>query len=418
MSDSSDPLAAPQPAGRFNFRTVFLSLKSRDFRLLWAGSMLIYAAMQMQTVARGYLAYDITSSPLLLGIVNVGFSIPMLILALFGGAVADRFRRKRVIQVTQGLIAVSGLFIAVSVSSGIISWLHLLAVSFLHGAVFAFMVPSRTAMIPGLVGKELVTNALALNSMAISTMTFIGPAIAGVLYGWIGPAGVYYVISALAAVAVLCTGAVRKPEHRSGSGSRGMLKDIGSGFSYIKNEPVILALLILGLSLAVFGLPIIQLLPVFIVEVYKRGPEALGLLVSAAGLGALAGSFGIASMEKKKRGIILLCGGLLSGLALFSMAAVPVYLVAAAALTFLGVGNGIRRALNLALIMELSDPAYRGRVSSIYVMNFGLMPLGVLPAGAVAEYFGPRAAAAYLGIVLSSIVLIIFIFNRRVRNLD
>jgi MFS family permease len=414
--------AAPVPGGagskQFDFAATFTSLRERDFRFLWMGALCIYAAMQMAGVARGYLAYDITSSPLLLGVVNVGFSVPMLFLALFGGAVADRFRRKRVIQVTQGIVALSSLFIAVSVSTGIVTWIHLLIASFINGIVFAFMVPSRTAMIPDLVGKDLVTNALALNSMALSVMTFLGPALAGNLYSILGPAGVYYVIAGIAGSAVLFTGAIRTQETHFGTDRRGMLRDIGEGFGYIRQRPVIISLLVLGLSLAIFGLPILQLLPVFVVEIYERGPEALGLLMSCAGLGALAGSFGIASMGRRRRGLILLGGGIMSGIALLIIASVPLYAVAAAALVFLGLGNGIRRALNLALIMELSDEAYRGRVSSIYVMNFGLMPLGVLPAGAVAEYFGPQISAAYLGIVLSTIVVVIIIAQKRIRTLD
>ena len=178
----------PKPSNTTNPDTIggwkdaFSSLRSRDFRFLWLGSLSVFAGYQMAAVARGYLTYDMTSSPLLLGVVSVGYAFPMLMLSLFGGALADRFRKRRIIQVCQILIAAISIFIAVSITTETITWIHLLFASITNGIVFAFMVPSRTALIPQLVGTETVTNALALNSAARSTMTMLAPAIAGNLY--------------------------------------------------------------------------------------------------------------------------------------------------------------------------------------------------------------------------------------------
>jgi MFS family permease len=149
--------------------------------------LLLMGAMQMQMVVRGYYTYFLTDSPVKLGLVTAGFALPMLILSLFGGALADRLERKQIIQFGQlgaGLIAV---FVAVSITIDNITWVHLLVASMLQGAVFSFMMPARQAIIPQLVGQELLTNAMALNAMGMSVTTLLAPAIAGTLYALLGP---------------------------------------------------------------------------------------------------------------------------------------------------------------------------------------------------------------------------------------
>ena len=404
---------------RGTWRDTFGSLKSRDFRFLLSGALCVYGAMQMQTVARGYLTYDITSSPILLGIVSVGFAVPMLLFSLFGGAVADRLKKKRIIQATQAVAAVFALFVAVSISTDTVTWIHLFIVSILHGVIYAFMVPSRTALIPHLVGDDMVSNALALNAGALSTMTLLAPALAGNLYNLLGAEGVYYVIAALDITGVILTGRIRKKEvRRTESSKKNMLADIAAGLKHIRQRPMVMILLVLALATALFGLPFMQLLPVYVVDVYQRGPEALGLLVSIAGVGAVLGSLAMAALGRRRRGIILIMAGLLGGLALLLAAFVPLYAVGAVAMAFLGLGNSIRRSLNQAMMLELVDDEYRGRVSSVYVMNFGLMPLGVLPAGAIAEYFGGQASAAVMGFLLFGICLAILITQKRLRRME
>ena len=413
----------PKPSNTTNPDTIggwkdaFSSLRSRDFRFLWLGSLSVFAGYQMAAVARGYLTYDMTSSPLLLGVVSVGYAFPMLMLSLFGGALADRFRKRRIIQVCQILIAAISIFIAVSITTETITWIHLLFASITNGIVFAFMVPSRTALIPQLVGTKTVTNALALNSAAMSTMTMLAPAIAGNLYNWIGPGGLYYIVAGVQLFAALMTGQIRKKESRPQKTGRAVLGSIADGFRYLRGKRVVIVLLIMGLSVALFALPLIHLLPIFVKDVYKGGPETLGLLVSLAGLGAIAGALGVAVLGKRHRGIVLIVGGLIGGAALITIASVPLIWAGAIALTLLGLGNSIRRSLNMAMILELVDEEYRGRVSSIYVMNFGLMPLGVLPASAVAQYFGPQTAAWVLGGLLLAIVLAILLTQKPLRRM-
>ena len=397
------------------WRKTFASLAVRDFRNLWLAIISMMGGMQMQSIARGYLVYDITASALLLGIVNIGFAVPMLLLSLFGGAAADRFNRKRLIQACQLLAALASLAIAISISTGTVTWVHLFVASAIHGVVFALMVPSRQALIPQLVAPEQMTNALALNSAAYSATVLLAPALAGNLYVLVGPDGVYYIITAMEISAVVFIGMIRHPGSSEVRDTGKVLREIGEGLSYVRRHHLVIILLVIGLVSALLALPIRTLLPIFIVDVYQRGPEALGLLVSVMGLGALAGSLVIAAMGRWRRGAVLVGGGFISGTCLILLAVLPAYFAAALIMVALGVGDAIRRALNQTMLLEVADPAYRGRVVSLYAMNFGLMPLGVMPASLIAEYLGVRAASAALGSVLLGIFFVILLTQKKLR---
>ena len=171
-------------AGRRATRGTFASLAVRDFRLLWGGLVVLFGATQIRMVASGYLAYELTSSPLLLSLVAVGYAVPMLSLALVGGVFADRFERRRLVQIAQGMFSVVALFVAVIAHLEVVTWVHLLISSALQGTLWAVLVPARQAMISGIVGRKLTTNALALMAAAFSMTTLLGPALGGWLYGF------------------------------------------------------------------------------------------------------------------------------------------------------------------------------------------------------------------------------------------
>jgi MFS family permease len=374
--------------------------------------------IQMQMIVRGYLAYEITSSPFILGLVNAGFAIPMLSLALFGGAVADRMERKRVIQAGQLTSVVLAVFIGVSIITDTISWMHLFGVSMVQGAIFSFVMPARQALVPQLVGKDNLTNAMSLDAAAMSVTTLLAPMIGGGLYNVIGPEGVYFLIAGCGVVAMLFTSLVSASGGSAGRPSVPMFSDIVEGLRYVVRSPIVLILLMMGLATALLAMPFRFLMPVFVVDVYERGPESLGLLVTIMGVGSLVGALFIASMGKRRRGLTLLVGSFLSGIALVLVAAIPFYYIAAALMILLGLGDAGRRTLNMALIMEEVDDRYRGRVMSVFMMNFGLMPLGVLPAGAVAQRMGGQFVIGMLGVLLLLTTALILVTQRRLRDLD
>ena len=404
--------------GRKGIFKTFYSLRFREFRFLWLGMVFLMMGMQMQMIVRGYLTYEITSSPFILGLVNAGFAIPMLSLALFGGAVADRMERKRVIQIGQCMAVVLALFVGISIVTDTITWIHLLFVSMVQGAQFSFLMPARQALVPQLVGRDNLTNAMSLDAAAMSITTLLAPAVGGVLYNVIGPEGVYFLVAGLGVLAVVFTSMVSA---RGGSANRPsvpMASDIAQGLRYVVNSPIVLILLVMGLATALLAMPFRFLMPVFVVDVYNRGPESLGLLVTIMGVGSLVGALFIATLGKKKRGLLLLVGSFISAIALMLVAAIPIYYAAAGLMVLMGLGDAGRRTLNQALIMEEVDDEYRGRVMSVFMMNFGLMPLGVLPAGALAERFGGQFAIMLLGVLLLLTTAAVLLTQRRLRELN
>ena len=404
------------------WRQTFSSLSNREFRILWFGMLFLMGAMQMQMIARGYLTYELTGSPALLGVVSAGFALPMLLLSLFGGAFADRLERKRIIQLGQVGAALIALFVGVSVSTETVTWYHLLAASMLQGAVFSFLMPARQAIIPQLVGQERLGNAMALNAMGMSATTLVAPAVAGVLYGDIygyvpiGPDGVYYIITAMCAMATLLTGRLPKLTG-GGTGRSGVLSDIRAGLSYIRRSPLVMALLVIGLTSTVLAMPFRFLMPIFIVDIYGLGPESMGLMVSIMGLGSLGGSLFIAALGNWRRGRLLILSAFMSGIALMLVAVLPFYQVALGLMVLLGLGDAGRRTLNQSLIMEVSEDQYRGRVMSVFMTNFALIPLGVLPAGIAAEFLGGQLTVGILAGLLIATTAIILITQKGLRDL-
>ncbi len=415
VEDSSQAPHLPRESG---IHYAFSSLKNRNFLFLWLGMVCLMAGINMQMIARGYLVYDITQRPFLLGIVNAGSALPILGLSLFGGAFADRMDRRRIIQGGQFISLILTLIVAILITIDVVMWQYLFVASMLQGAMWAFMMPARQAIVPQIVGEDNVTNALALNAAGMSATTLLAPAVAGWIYAGIGPDGVYYVIATLSFFAVVFTSLVRYEGASPVGKKANMRSDIADGLRYIVKSPMVLLLLMMGLATTMLAMPFRFLIPVFVVELYDRGPEALGLLVSVMGLGSLVGAMFIASIGKWRRGVMLIAGSFMSGLGLVLVAAFPFYVAAVAIMVLLGLGDATRRTLNQTLIMEVVEDRFRGRVMSVFMMNFGLMPLGILPAGLAIELYGGQATAAFLGITLILVAAGVLITQRKLRNFE
>lgn len=403
-------------AGRRAARGTFAALAVRDYRLLWGGLIVLFGASQIRMVASGYLAYELTGSPLLLSVVAMGYAVPMLTLALVGGVVADRFERRRLVQAAQGMFSAVALFVGVSIQLGAVTWMHLLIASALQGALWAILVPARQAMIPGIVGRKLTTNALALMAAAFSMTTLLGPAVGGWLYGFGGPAATYYFVAAMGALAVILTGRITAVGAPAATGvSHGAA--IREGLSYIRRQPDIVLLFLISVVYALVAMPFRLILPVFVVDLYGMGPEVLGLLVSSMGVGSVGAAVVVAGTAPGRRGLILVCGAILASVAILVMAGVALFWVGMAGMFVLGIGDAIRKALNQAVMLEIAAEEYHGRVASVFMISFGLVPLGALPAGALAEAFGGQVAGAVMGgfMLLVSAALLA---NRRLRHLS
>ncbi|MCZ6538955.1 MAG: MFS transporter [Chloroflexi bacterium] len=375
----------------------FSSLDDSDFRHLWLGMLMLMAGVNIQMLARGYLTWELTHSPIAVVVVGAGFAPPILLLSLYGGAIADRYARKRIIQLGQLGMLVISLVVAVSISTGSITVFHLAGASVAQGTIWAFLMPARQAIIAQLVDDDHLTNAIALNSSGMSLMTLAAPGIGGLIYGFWGAAATYYTISALTVGAYLLMGLVphMAPVAR---GSRRMWRDIKEGLVYTRHNRTVLMLLLVALSTSLLAMPFRSLLPVQIERVFMLKVEALGLLMTMIGVGSLFGSLVIAGLTKNShRGRVLLGTSLLSGIAILLAAATTSYAVALVIMVILGIGDSGRRALNASLILEETDDEYRGRVMGVYMVNFGLIPLGAIPLGFIAQWYDVRLSFAVAG---------------------
>ena len=375
----------------------------------------------MQSVARGLLVYDITESSTILGLVSAGGNLPLGALALFGGAIADRMDRKRLIQVGHGAIAVTRLVGAVSISMGFVTWGLLLVVSTLQGVFVAFVNPALYAITPQIVGQKKLGNAIALNTAAISTAALVAPAVGGVLYGVIGPGGVYYAIAAMAFLSMALTISIPGPtdavKSPGPSKATGIMSGIMDGLRNVWRSPLLLALLVFGLLSNHLANPFGFLLPVVVVDVYHQESEAYGLLISLMGLGALIGSLVVASLGSQRRGLFLVLGSFASGTALLLVASVPLYLAGAAILVVFGFGNAVHLALSQTLVLENVEDRFRGRTTSIFTMNAGLLPFTVLLVAFAFDTLGSRPTVGIMAIGLLVTSIVVLTTQRRIRQL-
>ncbi len=397
----------------------FASLSNRNFLFLWVGMLFLMAGTQMQMLAQSYLVYDITGSASVLGIINLGIAVPMLTIPLFGGVVADRFEKKTIIQVAQIVAGSLALLIGLAIDLEVITWQHLLISSMVTGGLWAFMMPARQAIIPQLVGPERTTNAMALNAAGISGTTMAAPALAGGIYAFIGPWNVFYLIGALTLAAVVLTSFLpRTGPAGSGAERTDMLRDIADGIAHVWQRRILFVLLLMGLAATMLAMPFRFILPVFVVDIYRQGPDSMGLLVGLMGLGSMFGSLYVASMGQRYRGMGLIVASIMSGIGLVLIAAIPVYNVAAVIMVVLGIGDSGRQALNQTLIIEKASPEYRGRIMSLFMLNYGLMPLSITPAGYLTDYLGGQTVIGFMGIALIVVMIFVLLTQGRLRRLS
>ena len=397
----------------------FASLSNRNFLFLWVGMLFLMAGTQMQMLAQSYLVYDITGSASVLGIINLGIAVPMLTIPLFGGVVADRFEKKTIIQVAQLVAGSLALLIGLAIDLEVITWQHLLISSMVTGGLWAFMMPARQAIIPQLVGPERTTNAMALNAAGISGTTMAAPALAGGIYAFIGPWNVFYLIGALTLAAVVLTSFLpRTGPVGTGAERTDVLRDIADGIAHVWQRRILFVLLLMGLAATMLAMPFRFILPVFVVDIYRQGPDSMGLLVGLMGLGSMFGSLYVASMGQRYRGMGLIVASIMSGIGLVLIAAIPVYNIAAVIMVVLGIGDSGRQALNQTLIIEKASPEYRGRIMSLFMLNYGLMPLSITPAGYLTDYLGGQTVIGFMGIALIAVMIFVLLTQGRLRRLS
>jgi MFS family permease len=371
----------------------FRALRHRDYRLWWFGQMVSLAGTWAQFVAQNWLVYRLTGSPAMLGWVNFVGIVPALPLGLWAGSLADRFDKKRLVLIAQTLMFVQAAALAVLTLTGLVQVWHVIALAFLLGIARALDVPARQSFIVEMVGKDDLTNAIALNSTIFNIARTAGPAAAGLLVVAVGE-GLVFSINAATFLAVIgALLAIRASSVLRGiKGSPG--RQIARGIKYAgRNTLVWVAISLVGVS-AFFVMPYSVLMPVFAREVFGGGADVYGYLLTCVGLGALAGALTVASLgARSRRGLLLTVANIAFAATVFSFAFVRTFWLAAALLVGAGFFFVMQNSLANTLIQINVPDRFRGRIMSIYFLVFmGAMRLGSLQAGYVARYVDARAA--------------------------
>jgi len=384
----------------------FRSLRHRDFRLFWCGQVISVMGTWMQNVAQPWLVYDLTHRPLYLGLVGACSSLPVLLLTLPAGVIADRCSKRKVIFVTQLLATLQAFGLAALVylkddhGVPLVRVWHVMLMAAALGAINAFDMTSRQSIPVELVGKDDLFNAIALNSSAFNSGRVIGPAIAGVLIAKVGVPACFF-INGVSFVPVLIALLLIPPRPPQASRNGTMADHIKEGVAWVRGQPIALALLALTAVSSTFAMPYATLLPVFARDVYDAGPKGLGFMHAAYGVGAVMAALMLAALGHRWRlGRAVTVGSFMFPAMLVAVALAPRYGIALACLFLTGLGMMTFNAVSNTMLQRDPPDELRGRVMSLRILVFaGLAPVGALQIGAVAESQGPRFALALGGLV-------------------
>jgi MFS family permease len=391
----------------------FSALYIRDFRLFWAGQIISFSGTWMHVTAQGWLVYSLTRSPFYLGLVAAASSLPILLLSLVGGAVADRVQKRSLLLLTQGLSVIPAFLLGLLTSLGVVEVWHVIALGLFFGTVNAFDVPARQSFLVEMVEEGNLLNAVALNSAAFNGARIIGPVIAGVTIARIGLPACFY-LNALSFVAVIVALSMVRARGEKRTGGSGILREITEGMSFIRRAPEVRRPIMLVAVFSLFGLPFVSLLPVFAEDILKAGPRGLGFLMGASGVGALAAALMLALRgEIKHKQRLMALSSITFPAALFVFSRSTSYHLSMALMVVVGLAVVSFLAIANSSIQLSSPSKMRGRVMSVYTLVFlGMTPMGHSMIGTVADVIGSANAVSVASTICLGASLLILARRR------
>jgi len=412
---------------------MFRALTHRNFRLFWAGAFLSNIGTWMQTVAQGWLVLQLTDSAFWLGVDGFAATSPGLVLTLLGGVYADRIDRKRLLLFTQVGAGLTALSLAFLIATGIVSdaghvWIILLA-SFITGCCFSLASPSYQAITIDLVGREDLTNAIALNSTQFQLSRVVGPALAGVGFQLFGLAGCFFVnsLSFVAIIFALSRMRIESPDGRtvvtqpgSGGERQTMWRDLTNGFRYVWSRPRVFLLLLISAVASLFGAPYMTLMPLFTRDVLGLGETGLSAMMGVAGAGSFLAALMLTFLGNlRRKGFYVLGGSAAFGMCLVGFSLSRNVTLSLVMLFGLGFSVVCSIAVTNMLLQQLVTDEMRGRVMSMFMLSFiGAWPIGSFIAGVAARRFGAPHTLAVGGIIIALFNLYVAVRNPRLRTLD
>ena len=392
------------------FRQMFSSLRYRNFRLLWTGGIVSSTGDFLEIVALNWLVYELTNSPLYLGLFNLARSLPILFFTLIAGAMADKYERRKLMIYSQGTAMLLSGILAALAFSGKLTVFPILIIGILQGVANSFNLPIRQSLISELVPREEIVNAVALNGTSLTLTLVLGPALGGLI---VGTLGVKYALlfNALSFIAVIWALFAMKIPSMVGKHEKTIIQSLRGGAFYILNHEIIFTVILFSFIMVAIGLPYTTLLPVFAKDYFHLSASGYGYLFAVAGTGALLGSLfsGVRSKEKVK--IAMISSFIGFGLLLIAFGIAALYLsnylfIFIAMLIMIGFSFATFNVTNNTILQLQVSDIYRGRVLSTLFLGFGLTSLGSFIVGWLAEAFS--AAVAY--IIIGSLLLFLSLF--------
>lgn len=415
MTDS----AAPVPAPRHGLRATFSALRIRDFRLIWFAAFVSTTGTWMQMIAQAWVVLEITGSAFWLGVDAFLATLPMILFSLLGGVLADRIDRRHVMMASQILQMSSAIILVVLLATGTVQVWHILLLSFFTGSVQALGGPAYQAILPSLVGREHVQNAVALNSMQFNLARMIGPVLAGLALGALGAVWCFALNAVSFVPVVIALLLIGRPFAALRRTPRSVLEEMREGIRFVTHDSAIGELTLLAFATAFLGMPLITLLPVVAREVFGLGAEGYGWMMTASGAGSVSGALLVAALGniRSRARLAIACQALFAvGMMAFALSS-SVWLSGSVLVITGGSMLGVVTLIS-SLVQLAANEENRGRVMSIFMMAFrGGMPLGNLLAGWMAEGFGVRVVLFGNAMVLLLLAAAVRFTRNRVRDM-
>jgi MFS family permease len=403
-ADVADDLAADEPPSPDDYSRTG-ALKIPAYRRFWNTLFLSMTGTWTRTTALGYLAYDLTDSELSLGLISLAASAPVMISSPIAGILLDRLDRRRVLLTIQLLNLFATLAVTVLVASGRAEFWHLLVISTVFGLSIGIDYPARLSVVPAMVPKSMLQSAVALNSVAYNSSGIFGPTVAGWLISGIGITACFaFATGAIVPFVIVCALLMLRPmlNPRTVSVARGTgFSELKDGYRYILATEELRRIFFVVVPPMILGMTYVTMAPAVARDVLDLDSRGLGLLLTANGLGALIGSFAVASSRRMKSPErVVLVGVVTFGIALMLFAASSNFWLSCLFIFGLGLTNSVYAVLNSAQVQIATGDEYRGRVTSAYSMLWGLTPIGGLQVGLLAEPLGLQRVLFLNGVLI------------------
>lgn len=389
--------------------------KYDTFRELWFGTMAGAVGQWMQQIALGWLALVTTNSPSFVGLVTFAAGVPFIVVGPPVGSLIDRVDRRRLLLICQCLAAVLALIVAVDVFAGAIQPWHLVAAAFLNGCLLSLMTPTQQSLVPALVGRADLTNAIALMSAGQNLTRVAGPSVAGIMIAWWGVGPAFVSQAVMLAVAFVLIFRITLPPRTKPVAITSSLFD---GIRIIWSMPEIRVLFLMVAISMFFVFPYLSFINVFARDILQIGAGGLGILMASSGSGAVVGALFVAARGRSSGvGPALVVLAVLYGIIILGVA-LSTWAVLSAILMFTaGLVGSVIFSLNTALVQHRIQDEVRGRVMSAYFLTWGLMPLGALPMGLIADHLGARVAVGAGAVISSVLVAVLGLRSPQIRDL-